>query len=371
MDRRKFIKAILAAGGLLGVAELVEVIGPGGPPEETIVPTATPTEEPPARPTIQPTPTQLVTTASMEQKESGMSRIALVKTADRAEGVRKAISLLGALPIRGKAVALKPNFNSADPAPGSTHNDTLQAMVEELKSLGARKITVADRSGMGNTRAVMEQKGIFEMGRGLGFDVIVLDELKREDWTPIKLEGSHWQDVLYVAGVYANAESVVQTCCLKTHRFGGHFTLSLKNAVGMVARRVPGVDHDYMKEMHGSPYHRLMIAEINVAYKPDLIVMDAVEAFADGGPDNGRRVRPETVLAGTDRIAIDAAGVAILRKFGTTPEVSRGPIFKQEQIARAVELKLGIDSPQKIEFVTGDDESAQLAASIMDILRPG
>jgi len=36
---------------------------------------------------------------------------------------------------------------------------------------------------------------------------------------------------------FLEAEKVVQTCCLKTHRFGGHFTLSLKNSVGLVAKK--------------------------------------------------------------------------------------------------------------------------------------
>ena len=46
-------------------------------------------------------------------------------------------------------------------------------------------------------------------------------------------------------------------------------------------------------------------------------------------------------MAGTDRVAIDAVGVAILRHFGTTAEVSRGSVFEQEQIARALALGLG------------------------------
>ena len=56
-------------------------------------------------------------------------------------------------------------------------------------------------------------------------------------------------------------------------------------------------------------------------------------------------------------IAVDAVGVALLRHFGTTPEVSRGSIFAQEQIARAVELGLGITEPAQIALVTGDPES--------------
>ncbi|MGB4804212.1 MAG: hypothetical protein WBV59_16245, partial [Anaerolineae bacterium] len=74
------------------------------------------------------------------------------------------------------------------------------------------------------------------------------------------------------------------------------------------------------------------------------------------------------VLAGVDRVALDAAGVAILRLFGTTPEVSRGQVFEQEQIARAVELGLGVNSPSKIRFVTGDEAGQAYAARIEAVL---
>jgi uncharacterized protein (DUF362 family) len=111
-----------------------------------------------------------------------------------------------------------------------------------------------------------------------------------------------------------------------------------------------------------------MIAEINTAYSPALIVMDGVEAFVDGGPDSGTKVKAGVVLAGTDRIAVDAVGVAILRLFGTTREVSRGKIFEQEQIARAVELGLGVESPAKIEIVTADADSEAYAGRITELL---
>ena len=57
---------------------------------------------------------------------------------------------------------------------------------------------------------------------------------------------------------------------------------------------------------------------------------------ASGGELSRVMLAIEVVLAGTDRVAVDAVGVALLRHFGTTPEVSRGAIFEQEQIARAV-----------------------------------
>ena len=298
-----------------------------------------------------------------------MAQVAFVKTQDRKAGVNKALDLLEINSMQGQDLFLKPNFNSADAPPGSTHNDTLSALVRTLQAMGADRITVGDRSGMGDTRSVMKQKGVFRLADELGFDVVVFDELDASGWEMMQVEGSHWQNGFAVARPVLEADGVIQTCCLKTHRYGGHFTISLKNSVGLVAKSVPGERYDYMRELHSSPHQRHMIAEINVAYQPALIVVDGVEAFVDGGPDRGKRVAAQVILAGTDRVAIDAVGVAILRYFGTTPAVSQGSIFQQEQIARAVELGLGVDGPEKIELITDDPESAAYAGEIQQILQ--
>lgn len=307
----------------------------------------------------------------MHESAVGSAQVALVKTRDRAEGVRRALALLGEHEFSGKNVLLKPNFNSADPAPGSTHNDVLRALIAELRERGARAITVADRSGMGATRQVMEDKGVFSMAGELGFETLVLDELDEEQWQMMEAPGSHWRRGFPFARPFLEADAVVQTCCLKTHRFGGRFTMSLKNSVGMVAKQIPGADHDYMQELHQSPHQRLMIAEINTAYTPALVVLDGVEAFVSAGPEAGKRVLTEVVLAGADRVAIDAVGVAVLRLRGTTREVNQGPVFAQEQIARAAELGLGVGGPAQIRFVTVDAESAAYASKIQEVLSSG
>ncbi len=114
-----------------------------------------------------------------------------------------------------------------------------------------------------------------------------------------------------------------------------------------------------------------MIAEINAAYRPDLILLDGVEAFVKGGPAKGTQVAADVILAGTDRVAVDAVGVALLRHLGTTRQVSQGPIFEQQQIARAVELGLGVSGPAQIELLTGDAESEAYAIQIREILARG
>ena len=76
-----------------------------------------------------------------------------------------------------------------------------------------------------------------------------------------------------------------------------------------------------------------------------------MDAFVTGGPESGKKVSAQIILAGTDRMAIDAVGVALLRYYGTTPEVNKRGIFEQEQIARAVELGIGINGPDQIELL--------------------
>jgi uncharacterized protein (DUF362 family) len=296
------------------------------------------------------------------------THVAFVKTTDRVTGVARAIDLLGLEQFRGKDLFVKPNFNSADATPGSTHTDTLVALLRKLKTMGAGPLTVGDRSGMGNTREVMENKRAFQLGQELNAKVVVLDKSPAGEWEIVQQPDSHWQQGFALPRVVRNAGGIVTTCCLKTHRYGGHFTLSLKNSVGLAAKYVPGQPYNFMRELHSSPHQRHMIAEINAAYRPDLIVLDGIQAFVNGGPDQGKLVDSQVILAGTDRVAVDAVGVALLRYFGTTPEVSQGAIFDQEQIARAVQLKIGVGSPRQIELVTGDRESAEYAKQIRALL---
>jgi uncharacterized protein (DUF362 family) len=297
-----------------------------------------------------------------------VARVVLINTNDRSAGVRKAIDLLGVEPFQGKTVFVKANYNSADPAPASTHLDTLRSLVGSLQELGAGKITLGERSGMGNTPQVLKTMGVMALAKELGFDVLVLDELEKQDWKAFDPKGNHWSQGFYLPKALLEAGAIVQTCCLKTHRDGGHFTMSLKNSVGLAAKTVPGISHNFMTELHNSAHQRDMIAEINQAYQPALIVMDGIKAFTSGGPDTGKLVEPGVILAGTDRVALDAVGVAILRDFGVGGEVAQGKIFKQGQIKRAVELGLGVDRPEKIELVTGDEESKAYAEKIRNVL---
>lgn len=145
--------------------------------------------------------------------------------------------------------------------------------------------------------------------------------------------------------------------------------MSLKNSVGLIAKKLPGGLYDYMWELHASPSQRLMIAEINKFYNVDLVVMDATKVFVDEGPDRGEIVEPNLLLASRDRVAIDAVGIAILRSYGTTRNVMKGRIFELDQIRRSAELGIGVKSAQEIELTPFGEESCDAADRIENILK--
>ena len=127
-----------------------------------------------------------------------------------------------------------------------------------------------------------------------------------------------------------------------------------------------------MRELHSSSEdQRRMIAEINYAYKPALVILDGLVAFVDEGPMTGPRKDAGVFLAGTDRVAVDAVGVAVLKELGSNDAIMKPAIFAQEQIARAVELGLGVSSAAAIEIVTPDAASEAYAEKLRKILAAG
>ena len=297
-----------------------------------------------------------------------VSRVALVKTDDRKNGVKTSLNVLNINPIKGKNVLIKPNFNTADTTPGSTHNDTLVSLVEKAWEMGAKSISLGERS-YPPTHEVMEKKGILPILDKLNVKVINFDNLQDKDWVLFKPKESHWPNGFRIARPVLDAECLISTCCLKTHQYGGIFTLSLKLHVGVVPTFRHG--YDYMGKLHGSPHQRKMIAEINEPFRPALVILDGIDVFVDGGPMTGKPAKGKVFLASNDRVAIDAVGVAILKFLGSNENIMKPKIFGQEQIVRAVELGLGASSPSEIEIISADKDSHDYKERIVEILERG
>jgi uncharacterized protein (DUF362 family) len=221
-------------------------------------------------------------------------------------------------------------------------------MVEILMEGGCpkEKIVVGDMSGPNwlPTRKTMRLNGVLAVVEKLGVRASFFDE---EEWHKVKPPGATtWPDGFEIARTVYEASRTISLACLKTHGFGGVFTVSLKNSVGTVhpANRL---------YFHGSPDMRKLIAEINLAYSPDLVVVDGVTCFTSGGPAVGELAEPGVVLAGADRVAIDAVGASIL-KYHKAEGLTGIPVKKQEQLARASEIGLGNLDADRIELRTSN-----------------
>lgn len=85
------------------------------------------------------------------------------------------------------------------------------------------------------------------------------------------------------------------------HHGASHYTGSLKLYMGATH------PHDNRNFFHGSGRLEQCIADVNtVVRKPDLIVMDAMEVITTRGPIGpGTIRRPQKIVAGLDRVAID------------------------------------------------------------------
>lgn len=297
-----------------------------------------------------------------QQEPEVLSPLALAHNEDRAAALSAVLGALGPLNFEGKTVYLKANFNSPDDFPATTHPGMLSLVVNYLRENKAAEIVVLERSGMGPTRAICQKLGITDLARRLDLRLLPLEELPPPEWRVELLPGGNWKRGVEVPSFLKEA-CVVQICNLKTHRFGGHFSASLKNSIGLVAKFATSREpYNYMEELHASPKQRLMIAEVNQLYQPALVVMDASQVFIEAGPEKGEIANPHVVVASRDRIAVDAVGIGLLRMHGAGYPLSKGSVFEQEQVSRAVELKLGVQSPKDIQFLTSDDAGRRVSA---------
>ena len=217
--------------------------------------------------------------------------------------------------------------------------------------------------------SVMTEKGIIPVLEKKGVNIISFDDLEDKDWIEYKPKDGHWPKGFRIARPVIESECLVSTGCLKTHQFGGVFTLSLKLHVGVVPTHRNGFS--YMSELHSSPHQQKMIAEINEPFAPDLVIMDGVDVFVDGGPATGKRAKGNVIMAATDRVAVDAVGVAVLKALGSNPAIMNPKIFSQQQISRAVELGLGVAAASEIRLAAANTESKDFCGRIQNILKEG
>ena len=295
---------------------------------------------------------------------NGKAKVIIIKTTDRKDGIMQALTMFGGLGFAaGRDVIIKPNFNSTYEFPATTHDDTIRMVVEQLRAVNAGNIILGESSGATTftaqpTQTVTTAKNTMKLVSDLKIDFVSYDEPSVE-WETFMFDGMTWANGLSIPKLMRSDRVKILLPCCKTHTLAD-YTFSMKLAAGLPPRSRRGL----VSDMHTDLQEK--VVDINKGFTPDLILMDALKCFIDGGPDEGTEREPGLIVAATDRVALDAVGVAILKSAGSTSGPIQGKIFETRQMKRAVAVKLGISKPDDIELVGNDPATLSMLRGILD-----
>ncbi len=233
----------------------------------------------------------------------GLSPSVITKAAiDGLGGIRKFIS-------RGDIVVVKPNigWDRTPEYAATTNPDVVSSVVRLCYEAGAKQVKVFDRP-VGDPRRCYKQSGILDAAAAAGGIVSYMDERKFRD---MKLPGvalKSWP--LYTEAI--EADKIINLPIAKTHGLAT-LTLGMKNWMGIMG----GSRGRIHQRIDGS------LVDISLAVKPTLIILDAVRILTANGPQGGSLADVKllnTVVAGTDQVAVDAFGATLFGLKG--PDIS-------------------------------------------------
>jgi uncharacterized protein (DUF362 family) len=240
---------------------------------------------------------------------------------------------------RGDTVLVKPACNSGNAYPATTDPIALSAMVRLLLDRGARRVVVADMSGVqfvrfskdglrGSTRALMEASGMARAVLDAGGELHAFEEAGWDGFFPdAPAAGGAWTGPLLLPAVLREVDHVVLMPRCSRHLLAGS-TLGLKAAVGWWR-------HDSRLEYHRDaasfPEKTADASTVPaVRERQRLVLTSATRVLTTFGPDQGFVVEPDPglVFASTDVVAHDMVSLAwLLEGRRLTPERRREGLF--------------------------------------------
>lgn len=266
----------------------------------------------------------------------GKVKVALVKTRDPYDGVRRVIEMLSPRPLNFKdsRVLVKPNLCSPFPpedVPSNTHPDVIGAVVRYLKEEGARAIWVGDEPVWGlRSRFACKKSGVKEIVEREGGTLLYLDEEKR---VKKKIPGGRIFDALSLPAILDEIDFLINLPKMKINMMA-LVTLSIKNLLGLVSFRD-------RKRFHRGIDLSYALVDIAKVIKPALNIIDGIVAM-EGMSAHVGTGRPLGLLIGShDMVAADIVGSQVM---GFNP---------MEVITTQLALKdkLGVEDPKQIEIV--------------------
>jgi len=218
---------------------------------------------------------------------------------------KKAVEAIGGMKkfvTAGSKVAILPNAQRWHPGT-FTKPGIVQSVIEMCRQAGAEEVACLSWLDQKNWEATGLQSAIEEAGGKL-----ILISREEANFKPVPVQsGKNLQEVMIMKEFY-NYDVFIDMPITKDHA-GNKFTGTLKNLMGLNFPTNNRLFHkpDWTTDRNAIEFLDQCIVELNTVIKPHLCIVDATEFIITNGPMGpGEILTPKKVIAGTDRIAIDA-----------------------------------------------------------------
>jgi uncharacterized protein (DUF362 family) len=284
----------------------------------------------------------------LEAADPGQATVGVARGATMTAATRTAVQLAGGLDFiqPGHAVLVKPNICCPNPHPATTSPEVLSAVLALARERKPGRLVVGDQTFyVQSTVANLQRAGLEAAVRAHGAEFVAFDDLPRRHLRPAAAR--HWPNGYRIPAMLADVNHVINLACVKTH-FLARYTMAMKNFIGVIDADSRRYYHRVRGEQGYDAFAALM-AEMSLAVRPSLHILDATSAFVSGGPSSGRAVHPRLVIASRDLLATDVTGLALLRHHGTDPAIQDHSPWTQPKIRYGMALGLGVTGVDRID----------------------
>ncbi len=233
--------------------------------------------------------------------------LAIAKSGSPEAMTRAALGALGGMSRfvgKGEVVVVKPNigWDRKPEQAANTNPDVVKEVVKMCLEAGAKAVRVMDRT-CNDPRRCYKRSGIKDAALSIGDPAVTVEHIDERKFVTLPIKNGKSLDSWTFYKDMLDADKIINVPIAKHHN-AARLTMSLKNIMGCLGGNRGNIHHDLDRN----------IADLNSVMKFDLIVLDAVNILTGNGPQGGSLKdvkRMDTVIAGTDPVAVDSYGATL------------------------------------------------------------
>ena len=235
-------------------------------------------------------------------------KMSIVRGRSRKETLRLAVKSIGGIEAyikKGDRVLLKVNAAFASPQmlSATTHPEVVSELTRLCLEAGASAVIVSDNP-INDPGSCFTLSGIADAARSAGARLV----LPRDDaFRPFSVPGGRLiQNWPVLFEPLRDINKVIGTAPVKDHHRSGA-SMIMKNWYGLLGGRRNIFHQDI----------QTIITELAMMVRPTLVILDGTTTMMTNGPTGGSLAdlkETNTMIAGTDQVAVDAYGASLLER---------------------------------------------------------